>query len=174
LKDLKGDDPKKADAAKEKLEQMAKAAKAREDKEWEWKPGGNPPRGPDGKPLEDNPENRLKAAELQLKTFQEYKDNPEFLKKAGYSEAEYEKFLKGYKDMVARQRTEVEQAKAADARKPGTDPKRNLSDGSGANERLVGPTTLPGGPSAGGASVAPPGFDKAHKRFVEEILKGKR
>ncbi len=167
--DLKGNDPKKAEAAKEKLEQMAKQAKEQQDQQW--KTGGVPPKGPDGKPLEDNPANRLKAAELQLKNFKEFKDNPEFLKKADMSAKEMADFIKGYEAAVARQRTEVEQAKAAEARQPGPDPKRNVSDGSGANTRLTGPDTQPGGPSAGGAATAPPGYDKAHLRFAEELNK---
>ena len=156
MKDLKGDDPKKAQEAKDRLEKLAK----------QWQPG-NGSKGQDGKPIVDNPENRLKAAELQLDDFKKYKGNKDFLKENNMSEAEYEKFLKGYEELVNSKRQDAEQTKLNPGQtRPAGPTSVGANDGSGG--RVIGGPTAGTAPGAGGPSFAPPGFSEAQRDFAKE------
>ena len=156
MKDLKGDDPQKAQEARDRLEKLAK----------DWQPG-NGSKGQDGKPLEENPANRLKSAELQLDEFKNYRGDKKFLKDNGMTDADYERFLKGYEEMVDRQRKEVDDAKLnpvqARPQGPGT-----IGANDASNTRVKGGTEAGIAPAAAGPSFAPPGFSEAQRDFAKE------
>ena len=156
LKELQGDDPKKSQEARDRLEKMAK----------EWQPG-NGSKGQDGKPLVDNPENRLKSAELQLDDFKKYKGDKNFLRDNNMSDAEYEKFLKGYEEMVDRKRKDADDAKLnplqARPQGPGT-----VGANDGSSVRVKAGPTAGTAPGAAGPSFAPPGFSEAQRDFAKE------
>jgi len=161
VEDLNSKDPKKQEEAKKKFEEMMK----------NFKPTGGAAPGQDGKPHEDNPANRLKTAELQLQQFEKNKHNKELLEKLGYTEAEYDRFLKGYRDMVGRQRDEVEKQAVGAAPKPAGPADLKVGEGSG-NKKLE---TRPDGTNAGSGSgtpgTAPPGYSEAQRKFAEEAAK---
>ena len=156
LKELQGDDPKKSQEARDRLEKMAK----------EWQPG-NGSKGQDGKPLVDNPENRLKSAELQLNDFKKYKGDKNFLRDNNMSDAEYEKFLKGYEEMVDRKRKDADDAKLnplqARPQGPGT-----VGANDGSSGRVKAGPTAGTAPGAAGPSFAPPGFSDAQRDFAKD------
>jgi hypothetical protein len=174
LRDLTGDDPAKAQAAKEKLEQMAKDAKNdRSGKELDERTrklgGGNLDK--EGKPIEANLENQLKTNELTLRQLKDMRDNKEFLKENNFTPEEYARFLKGYEEMVNRTRDELDQRRlnpSAAAKPPGPAAIRN----DGSTDRVVGRTPEVGSAQGpGGASVAPPGFAEAQRRYAEQAAK---
>ena len=156
MKHLKGDDPKKAQEARERLEKLAK----------DWQPG-NGAKGQEVKPLVENAENRLKAAELQLDDFKNYKGDKKFLRDNNMTDADYEKFLKGYEQMVDRQRKEVDDAKLnpmqARPQGPGS-----VGANDGSSDRVKAGPVAGTAPAAGGPSFAPPGFSEAQRDFAKE------
>jgi len=166
LKDIGGDDPQKAQEARDRLEKMAKDAQAKNPTK-DWNPGGNGGKEQEEKPLIDNPENRLKAAELQLDDFKKYRGDKKFLRESGMTDADYEKFLKGYEESVERQRKDVEQAKLnpEQARPTGASTTGRNDAGGG---RVKGGPEAGTAPAAGGPSFAPPGFSEAQRDFAKE------
>ena len=168
LQDAQSGDPAKADAAKKRLEQQAKAAQGGKSK--------GDPRGPGDRPstpgdkLDDDPKNRRKTADLQLKNLEEAKKDAALQKKLGYTPEQYEQFLKDYAEMLKRQ--------AAEAAKPETLPvpseaggPATIRVGSGASNQPLG--KKPGGAdtAGGGVGTAPPGYTEAQRRFAEEAAK---
>lgn len=171
MKDLTANDPAKAKAAKDKLEQAARdfqnqQGNGKTTDESRNLGGGNVDR--EGKPIEGNPEYRLKAAERQLKQFQEIRWNREFLRDAGYTPEQYEQFLKRQQEYVDRLRDEVDTARLNPTAPP-QGPVGIRTDVGG--ERLNGRTQGADVKGVGSASVAPPGFADAQKRFAAEAAK---
>ena len=170
LKDLQGNDSKKQEAAKEKLDKLAKEANSR-------KPGkpseednnklGGAGLDNDGSKLEANAANRLKSEELRLKNFKDVRGNKEFLKEAGYTPEQYEEFLKKQEAVVERLRDDVANAK------PNTNtsgkPTQATNDFSGERLKTAKEGALLNG--SGGPSIAAPGFADAQKRFAAEAAK---
>ena len=172
MKDLNSDDPKTREDARKRLEEMAKSLPPGSDeRSKDWRPGGSKP-DRKGKPLGDNPANRLKTAKLQLQQFEKNKQNKELLDKLGYTDEEYKDFLKSYEEMVKRLRDDVA--------KGGEQPKTELptgpaplkvgegSRGSALEKRGDG-TNAQGG--AAGTGTAPPGYSDAQRKFAEEVSK---
>jgi hypothetical protein len=158
LNDLQSSDPATKKAAQDRLTDALKKLR-----------GGNNPDEP-AKPYEDNPLNRLKSAQLQLEKFERAKANKEALKRLGYTEAEFERFLAGYRQRVAELEAEVEQASPVGPDKPPTGPPTvKVGEGSGGKplaKKDGGPATAGPGPG-----TAPPGYDAARKKFAEEAAK---
>jgi hypothetical protein len=126
--------------------------------------------GEDGKPLEDNPENRKKAAELQLTRFKEALKDKGVLDRLGYTEEEARRFLEGYEKRVQELAKEAEQAKAGPPAKT-PDPKvpTRRADASGrVTQRADGSAAAP---QAAGAAVAPPGYGDARRKFAQGAAK---
>lgn len=172
LKDLAGNDPEKARKAKEKLEQAARDAKAQaqgDGRDPADRLGGS---GFDqaGKPIAADLENQLKTRERQLREFKDVRGKKEFLRDSNMTEEEFDKFLKSYEELVDRTRDEVDRAKLnpTDPAAPGKPGIRNDAGGDRVTGRGPAGGTVPG---AGGASVAPPGFSEAQKRFAQEAAK---
>ena len=176
--DLASGDPKRAEKAMKDLQDMAKGkVPDREgegdDPEKEWKPGSGAFKGPDGKPWEDNPKNRLKAGQLQLEKFEKNRYNTELHKKLGMTEEDYAKFLDGYREMVARQKEVVDNLASDKPLPTGVAPIR-VSEGTGSTKlenRSDGLNTTVGSTNA---TEAPPGFSDAQKRFAEEAARLRR
>ncbi len=171
MKDLTGNDPAKAKAAKDKLEQ---AARDFQNQQGNGKPadesrnlgGGNV--DSEGKPIEGNPEYRLKSAERQLDDFKKYRGNKEFLRDAGYTPEQYEQFLKRQQEYVDRLRDEADPARLNPNLQP-QGPAGIRTDAG--NERVGNRTQGAEVRGASGPSVAPPGFADAQKRFAAEAAK---
>ncbi len=157
MKDLQGDDPKKAQEAKDRLEKLAK----------EWKPGNGGANGQESTPLVENAENRLKTSELQLDNLKKYRGDKNFLKENNMSDADYEKFLKGYEEMVDRQRKDVDNEKLnpQQARPNGSS---SVGANDGSSGRLKTGVESGNAPAVGGPSFAPPGFSEAQRDFAKE------
>lgn len=170
-------DPKKQQEAMQDLADMAKGKVPDKDGEGDdpkndWKPGSGSFKGPDGKPWDDNPKNRLKAGQMQLADFEKNKYNKELQDRLGMSEEDYAKFLDGYRERVARLKEEVENP-AKDPVAGNYAPLR-VSEGTAGTKlehRSDGTTVNVG---AGSASSAPPGYTDAQKRFAEEAAKLRR
>jgi hypothetical protein len=150
----KKSDPKQADDLKDKLE--------------EWQQGLG--RGTKNKGrMEDDPKNRLKTAELNLKNFESDEYRKKLQASKGWTDAEYEKFLKGYEDYTKRLREEVAGGEKRAAAPPPKDAGRAFGS---LNSGKVEPTTPGAGvTTSGGTTAAPPGFEKARERFKEALEK---
>jgi collagen type III alpha len=166
-RDLQSGDPDKAEAAKKKLEEMAKGKSGGD------KPNPNPtgPGAPPDRPgdkLKDDPTNRKKTADLQLRTLEEAKKDATLLKKLGYTPEQYDEFLKGYREMLARQ----EAAKAEDLPKPreAGGPATIKVGGSSGTQPIDKANGATSGGSAG-FGTAPPGYSEAQRKFAEEAAK---
>jgi hypothetical protein len=172
LNDLQGNDAEKAKQAREKIEKMADAMKNRKSdqkQDEQTERGGPSSFHKPGQPIEDNLENRFKTADLNLKKFKELRENPDFLKDSGYTPDEFEKFLRGYEEMVNRTRDEWnrERQNPAATQQSGKPEIRNDAGG----ERVKGRGETSTVQGTGGASVAPNGFSEAQKRFAEAAAK---
>jgi collagen type III alpha len=171
LKDLNSGDPKKAQDAKERLEKRAKESQGKSD-------GMKPPRGPGdrdeepGEKLKDDPKNRLKTAELQLKQFEKAKADQELQKKLGYTPEQYEKFVKGYEDMVNRLRDDVAKTDPTKPTTPGGPTTIKVGEGSGRALDKRPDATASG--TGAGPGTAPPGYSEAQRKFAEEAAKLKK
>ena len=169
LQDAQSGDPKKAADAKQRLDERAKGKPGKDDLK---------PRGPGdytdepGEKLKVDPKNRKKTADLQLKTFDKAKADKEFLKKLGYTPEQYDEFLKGYRDMLARQQAEAAKPELLPA--PGEAGPATIRVAEGGAKPL---DKKPGdGANTAGAGVgtAPPGFSEAQRKFAEEAAKLRR
>ena len=161
-------DPKKQQEARDRLGKLAE----------DWRPGtGGSSENRDSKPLEENAANRLKAAELQLDNFKNYRGKKEFLKENNMTDADYEKFLKGLDESVQRQRKDIDEAKL----NPRPTGPTSVGANDGSAGRVQGKPTATAGPGTAGPSFAPPGFSEAQRDFakdareaLEESKKGKK
>ena len=120
-----------------------------------------------GDKLVENEKNRLKTAELQLADLEKIKNDPALQRRVGYTPEQYESFLKGVREAVARQRESV--AKLEDAVKKGAGPAALNVGGTRQVEARKGTT----GGDAAGVGVPPEGFADALKRFGQEVNKTK-
>jgi hypothetical protein len=148
-------EPLKPEQLKEQLEK------------WRQRPGtGTEAKGP----MDDNPANRLKAAELNLEKFQKEEYRQLLKDKKGWSDAEYDKFLKDYEEYIKNLREEVTSGPKVPKSPLPYDPQQGITTGSGGK---VTPTTPsgPGNAGIGGPTVAPPGFEDARRRFEEALKK---
>jgi hypothetical protein len=159
MQDLASGDPNKVEEAKKRIEEKLKEeAKKRET-------AGNGGKGPDGKPIDDNKENRVKTAERQLEQFKKYRGDKKFLKENNMTEAEYEKFLRGYEDMLAKEKQQVENEKLnPPSAQPNLPTTVGSNDGSGGRVEKTPSGTAVEGP--GGSGVAPPGYNEAQGGFT--------
>jgi collagen type III alpha len=170
--DLKSGDPQKASEAMKKLQDFAERMKNR-----------MPPRGdgsqpeaigrgmggsPDtpSKPLEANEDFSRMTAEMQLEQFKKIKDDPELLKRLGYTPQDYERFLKGFEEMVRQERAQQDQQPRRDPAPPPTGPTVNVGEARKVEHRKDGST---GTAQGTGPAYAPPGYSEAQKRFAEQL-----
>ncbi|HET6573283.1 MAG TPA: hypothetical protein VFG68_06755 [Fimbriiglobus sp.] len=158
-------DPKKAAEARKKFEEMA--GKSNKD----WRPGGGASRGKEVSLHESDPRNRLKSAELQLKSFEENRNNKELQNKLGWTQEEYDTFLKAQQQRVAQMREEVVKQDQPETAPPPTGPAA-LHVGEGSNGSLKtrsdGTTGTTGG---AGPGTAPPGYADPQRKFAEAAAK---
>ncbi|MCS6864399.1 MAG: hypothetical protein RMJ56_17275 [Gemmataceae bacterium] len=134
---------------------------------WRQRPGA----GTDAKgPMNDDPAHRLKAAELNLEKFQKEEYRKLLKEKKGWSDAEYDKFLKDYEQYIKNLRDEMTSGSAKPKSPLPYDPGQGITTGSGGK---LTPTTpsAPGSAGIGGSTVAPPGFEDARRRFEEALKK---
>ncbi len=161
-------DPKKQQEARDRLGKLAE----------DWRPGtGGSAENRDSKPLEENAANRLKAAELQLDNFKNYRGKKEFLKENNMTDADYEKFLKSLDESVQQQRKDIDEAKL----NPRLAGPTSVGANDGSAGRIQGKPTATAGPGTAGPSFAPPGFSEAQRDFakdareaLEQSKKGKK
>jgi hypothetical protein len=173
LKDLAGNDPQKAQQAREKLEKMAQQAKEQSQNASKGQDNPNENIGGGGSTKEGEPtvadlENQLKTRERQLSDFKKYRGDKKFLKENNLTEAEYEKFVNSYEEMLTRTREELQQQQLNPTAKPLGKP---VIRNDGSTDRVIGRTEGGGVQGAGGVSVAPPGFAEAQKRYAEQAAK---
>lgn len=170
MKDAQSGDPEKRAEAQKKLDEMAKQARAANGKldgKRENPQGTASQDLPQPKPHEDDPKNRLKSAELQLRKFQEVKDDPELQKRAGFdTPQDYEKWLRDYEDYVNRLRNQVADADARPAEAPAgpAGPVQNVGDARKLDPRNAKESNA----GVSGATFAPPGFGNAQQKFQEK------
>ncbi len=173
-KDLQSADPDKRKAAEEEvaearkqLEELARNNPGRDDPVGNDPPNGTGGSGPPVKAaMKDDPKNRIKSAELQLEEFKKNEFNKDLHEKMGWSQEQYDRFVKGYEEMVGKMRQEATapERPKADATTPPPPPTVNV-DGAGKVEaRSAGESGL----NAGGPTFAPPGFEKAKEQFSRE------
>jgi collagen type III alpha len=167
MEDMKSGDQKRQQEAMKRMQNAMKNSGALDQKS---KLGGSGRTDQEGKPIEDDPKNRLKTAELQLKTLKEAQKNQEAIKELGYTPEEYERFLKAYEERVKRLRDEVSEAATNPNKGPTGPTTLKVGEGSG-GKKLETRSDGTSGVNAGGAGTAPPGYSDAQKRFAEEAAK---
>jgi hypothetical protein len=167
MQDLQSQDPKTREAARQRLKEAMDQLRGQAN------PTGAPGRGgseagPET-PFADDPRNRLRTAELQLKTFKEARGNDKFLKEQGYTQAEFDTFLAEYERRVEQLRQEAAKATARPAQ-PAGPPTVKVGEGS------TGPLTKTGDGTTGGADGGKPtpGYTDAQRKFAERAAKAKK
>jgi collagen type III alpha len=175
LQDMKSDDPQKAEAARKRMAEWAKNRPPPGPplpKPKDFRVGGEGSRGQEGSLHQDDPRNRLKTAELQLKSFEENRHNKELQNKLGWTQEEYDRFLAEQQKRVAQMRDEVaRQERQGVEPQPTGPPTLRVGEGSGNRKletRSDGTTTTSGG---AGPGTAPAGYSEAQRRFAEEAAK---
>ncbi|AWM37910.1 hypothetical protein GobsT_40250 [Gemmata obscuriglobus] len=136
---------------------------------------GNRPAGsvPTKEAMEEDARNRLKTAELQLDQFEKKRYDEAFKRKQGFTDAEYEKFLRGYEKHVEKLRDDVNKGSASGEKAPPkgpAEPDRPITAGSGGKVE-----SRPGMSSgtAGTVTTEPPGFENLRRKF-EKLLNEKK
>jgi hypothetical protein len=187
MNDLKSDDPKKAEEAMRNLKDLAERMKNNTPGDRPPPPPGPPAPGgglpdaigrgqggsPDtpGTPLEANEDFGKLTSELQLEKFKKVRDNPELVKKLGYTPQDYDRFLKGFEEVVKQER-----ARADDAAKRGPAPLPsvpgvNVGEATGkVGLRKDGST---GTAQGTGPAYAPPGYGDAAAKFNKALPKSR-
>jgi hypothetical protein len=170
--DLQSSDPKTKEAAQQRLQEAMDQVRGKFNPKQPWRPGGGGTTDLDpGKAFQDDPANRLRTAELQLKTFEKNKANKDLLGKLGYTEAEYERFLAEYGKRVEQLRQEAARPPVAEQPKPPAGaPTIKVGGGS------TGPLAKKGDGTTGGAGggKAAAGYEEAQRRFAAQAAKGKK
>ena len=120
-------------------------------------------------PMEADPKNRLKTAELQLEEFKKNRYNKELQDQLGWTQEKYEEFLAAQQRRVEQLEKEAAMADSS-AQKPvvpptGT-PSINLTNGGKVDSRENNVKSTATGT---GAVLAPPGFDAAKRKFAEAL-----
>jgi hypothetical protein len=132
-------------------------------------PGGS---GELAKPLEDDPKNRAKTAQLQLEDFEKNRYNKELQDRLGWTQEDMDRFLKNWGDHVERLQQQADEADRNPPQPqpaPAGEPRFKIDSGG----KVEPTTTGPKGAAGSGAVFAPPGFEEARKRFQQELDKAK-
>ncbi|CAN5315641.1 hypothetical protein BH11PLA2_BH11PLA2_00050 [soil metagenome] len=160
-----------SDEAKKKVNELAKDPKSPMSKD---PTSGGPPTGSNataGKPLTPDEEFSRRSANLQLaEKLKKEKSNPELLKKLGWTQEDYDRFLKGYEEMLNKPETARVDPANPNSVKPPTVEKVNSGTAGKVETRVNGSTASP---QAGGTAYAPSGFSDAQKKFAEAANKAK-
>ncbi len=170
LADMKTGTPELQQAARDRLQNRAEKAADAAKKQDRRQAG--PSQGSDaagGKPLDADPRNRLKSAELQLKTFEDQKGNLDLKQRLGYTDEQYERFLASYRKAVEQQRAEVTRAEADAVKTPKGPAAIQVGGGSGGRE-VKGKADNGVGTGAGPGTAAA-GFADAQRKFAEAAAK---
>jgi collagen type III alpha len=170
MNDLNSGDPKKMEEAQKQIEDWKKQAQEQGGKPNEnWRPGGVGGGRPGGDPLKDNPADRLKAHELTLKTLKDAMKDKKQIEKLGYTQEEYERFVKGFEEMVKIERKAIEVTAKSN---PNATPPKSINVNQGPDKLGVrGPEGT--GPQGSSAGTAPPGYSEASRKFGEAAAKKK-
>lgn len=157
MKKKKPMDPKDAEELKKELEK--------------WRQGRGSSPAAKG-PMAEDAKNRLKTAELMLEEFEKNRYNKAIHEKQGWTQAEYDQFLKDYQDYVERLRKEASAPKAPPAGGPMEPGSLFKGPGGGKVDDTVGGGKS--GPAGSSGTTAPaPGFEDARSKF-EKALKGQK
>lgn len=119
---------------------------------------------------EADPRNLAKTAELQLEEFKRHRYDKNLHERLGWTQEQYEQFLKAQEERVRRLREQAAQAEE----EPRPTPKQPSGPPAFRTEFGGKVETRPGnsGPaSPSGSAVAPPGFDEAKRLFQEALQK---
>jgi hypothetical protein len=166
MKNQKPGDPKEdAEKLKEQLKGMAKRGNKPED-DLQSKGGGSPP----ANKRMDDPAERARSAQLNLEELKKDENRKKLQEKKGWTDAEYDKFLKDYEDHIRGLREEAKK----DAPRPTApipkDPANPMFTPGGAG-KIDAPNAANSNATGSTTTVAPPGFDKAREKFNEALKK---
>ncbi len=169
MKDAQSGDPKTAEVAKKRIDERAKPKPEDKTKSDQRGPGARP--DTPGDKLDDDPKNRRKTADLQLKQFEKAKTDADLQKKLGYTPEQYDEFLKGYAEMVKRQNDAADKPEVLPTPNEAGGP-TTIKVGEGAGTKPVAKRSDGSTGTAGsGVGTAPPGFTDAQRKFAEEAAK---
>jgi hypothetical protein len=179
LDDLKSGDPKKAEEAMRNLKDLAEKMKKNNPQHGDGSTSDAVGRGNigntndnTGQPLKANEEFGKLTSELQLEKFKRAKDDPELLKKLGFNQQDFDRFLKGFEELAKQERAEKDQAaKRPDGPQPNV-PKVNVGEATNKVESRGDGTA--GNPQSSGSAPPVPGYQDARKKFAENAGKAKR
>jgi len=173
MKNQKPSDPDQEKKTKEQLEKMAKSPSSKPDNNFAPKGPGSSPKL--NGPMEEDAKNRLKSAELMLEQFENEQNRKSLQAKKGWTDAEYDVFLDGYRKLVEQRRKDAEKEALAGPKPTPSGPTDPAAPGfapggfSGKTEVLPGASSGPAG--VGGPTAAPPGFEKARDIFQKGLQK---
>jgi hypothetical protein len=169
--------PKQEEELKQKLEELAQNTPGRgkgpiDPKQPRQAPGAST-ESPQAA-IEDNPSNRAKTAQLQLEEFEKHRYDRNLHERLGWTQQQYEEFLKAQEERVRQLAKEAEayEATQRNSPQPPTGPPSITAGGAGKVDTRPGVSSVTG--STSGATFAPPGFEDARKRFAEEAAKLKK
>lgn len=168
LKNQKSGDPKEdADKLKRQLEDMTKGRNKKDDVT---NPKGGPGSPPVNKPMEDDAKNRTKTAELTLDNLKNEENRKKLQEKKGWTDAEYDKFLKDYEKFVDGLRDKEREALKPPTAPAPKDPADPLYKAGGA-AKVEGTGGASGAAGVGGPTAPPPGFEGARNKFQDALKK---
>lgn len=170
LKNQKPGDKEQEQKLKEEIE---KQAKERAKKEHDPKGGGLGTGARTKEAMEEDARNRLKTAELQLEQFEKKRYDEAFKRKQGFTDAEYEKFLRDYERYVEKMREDARKGVASgDKAPPAGAPEVGgpiTAGGAGKVEGRPGATSATGT----GTTLEAPGFEGLKSKF-QDLIKEKK
>lgn len=170
-------DPKTDEEMKKKLEDLSKNGWGRgkgpiDPNQPRQGPGASTDRPKDA--IEDNPSNRAKTAQLQLEEFEKHRYDRNLHERLGWTQQQYEDFLKAQEERVRQLAKEAEAYEEAQRNplQPTSGPPSISAGGASKVEQRPNISGATG--TSSGATFAPPGFEDAKKRFAEETAKLKK
>lgn len=170
MKNQKPGDKEQEQKLKEEIE---KQAKERAKKEHDPKGGGVGTGALTKEAMEEDARNRLKTAELQLEQFEKKRYDEAFKRKQGFTDAEYEKFLRDYERYVEKMREDAKKGVASgDKAPPAGTPEAGgpiTAGGAGKVEGRPGTTSATGT----GTTLEAPGFEGLKSKF-QDLIKEKK
>lgn len=169
---MKNQKPGDAEQEKKTREQVEQMAKDRAKKPHDPKGGGLGGGVLTKEAMEEDARNRLKTAELQLDQFEKKRYDEAFKRKQGFTDAEYEKFLRDYEKHVGKLRDNVNKGVAGEKAPPkgSAEPGGPITAGGGG--KVEGRPGMSSG-TGGTVTTEPPGFENLKDKF-QKLLNEKK
>jgi hypothetical protein len=164
-------DQKQIDELKKKIEEQAKKNPEGKGPRQEDLSHGGGRTGEKPNPADPtDPRNKARTAQLQLEDFEKHRYDPDLHEKLGWTQPEYEEFLKKAAERTRQLQKEAEAFEKEQLDRPAPTGEPTITPG-GPGKVETRANNLGLGASGGAAGFAPAGFEDAKKRFAQEAMK---